>query len=255
MRSDIPRVVVDRPRVKGWDGRGKPGQRNRNHKPYRRIKLELVDYGEGETLDDVCSLKRGSMARFAKLLSDFLSPLRGWARQQVGRTYDNAMREVHRLLPGNGVQQAHVREHINDFIIPSHLVEIRNGRAFYAPNHYIAREISDINLYVDPRDGVIKWGKGPSTSNERRKALRAPPKDHLLRVLPNKDGIVIPVPDTSWGATNRSYVRERGVWYEQYTILERIPTLSFKPLFKLVERRFKASRESLRNDGFRRPRR
>lgn len=157
MREDIAKAICERPRV--HDMWGSRGQRTKDLKPIRKVKLELV---EG-ILDDITSPSRGPMAKYGKDFSDLLAPLRGWARKQVGRPYDKAMSEVHRLLRGNGVSQAHALGHLKDYILSPNEIQIVNGKPFqkgFLGNVPVYRD----ELYGDPRDGIIKWGK----SSKRR---------------------------------------------------------------------------------------
>ncbi len=153
MRKDIAKVICERPRYHDRSFRNR--FRKKNTKPVRKIKLEITD----DILDEVKSPSREPISKFAKDFADLLAPLKGWARKQVGKPYSKVISEALALLKGNGVSQQHVRGHIKDFIIPPNDIRIDGNGKPHLKGVLEHVPIYWDQLYADPIDGIIKWGK------------------------------------------------------------------------------------------------
>jgi hypothetical protein len=151
MRADMAKVIVERPRLKGWAW-NKP-------KGYQRI---LQRYGE-----DGPPRREGIKRRWqggSKALNEHLGPLRRYLDSQVGRPWDKVFSEICSHINRNSAVQDHVRDHVEGYVTV-HVLLIDGvpcngeGRWQYGkPLH----EMRWRPWYVCPRTGLlrrIKTGK------------------------------------------------------------------------------------------------
>src|SRR5438445_5372169 len=97
MRSDMHKVVVERPR---WNpGPGKNGRR-------ANLSDELLPKFEG--------IKRPHPRR--KGLTDLLGPLKRWLQAQVGRPWNDVYSEACAVIKPDSVIRAHVKAHLLQFV-------------------------------------------------------------------------------------------------------------------------------------------
>src|ERR1700704_765706 len=97
MRSDMHKVVVERPR---WNpGTGKHGRR-------ANLSDELLPKFEG--------IKRPHAHR--KGLTDLLGPLKRWLRSQVGRPWNDVYSEACAVIKPDSVIRAHIKTHLLEFV-------------------------------------------------------------------------------------------------------------------------------------------
>ena len=103
VRSDMAKVIVERPRKKGCSW----------HKPkgYRR---RLRRYG-----DDGPPAREGIQACWqgrTKYLNEHLGPLRRYLDKQVGRPWDKVFSEICAHIDRSSAVQDHVRDHVEDYV-------------------------------------------------------------------------------------------------------------------------------------------
>src|SRR2546423_2145458 len=97
MRSDMHKVVVERPR---WNpGPGKHGRR-------ANLSDELLPKFEG--------IKRPHAHR--KGLTDLLGPLKRWLRSQVGRPWNDVYSEACAVIKPDSVIRPHIKTHLLEFV-------------------------------------------------------------------------------------------------------------------------------------------
>jgi len=103
VRSDMAKVIVERPRKKAWAW-NKP-------KGYRR---RLCRYGEdgppGREGIKACWQGR------TKELNEHLGPLRRYLDKQVGRPWDKVFSEICAHINRNSAVQDHVRDHVAEYV-------------------------------------------------------------------------------------------------------------------------------------------
>ena len=91
-----------------------------------------------------------------KSFSENLSPLRGQVRKAVGRPWNKFYSELCEVFDKRSVINQHILEHLRDFICTK--VYDKNGVLFvsrgYGPDEALYG--SGIEIFVDPRDGIIK---------------------------------------------------------------------------------------------------
>lgn len=147
MRSDMAKVIVERPR-RGSRIRGKP-------KGYRR-KLGRLS-AEGTPVRE--GMKRRWQNQ-TKSLNEHLGPLRRYLDSQVGRPWNKVFSEICAHINRNSAVQDHVRDHVDDYVA-THVVSI-DGVLFYGHGWYHGRplhELAWVGWYVCPRTGILRRNK------------------------------------------------------------------------------------------------
>src|ERR1700736_4474108 len=98
MRSDMARVIVERPRIKAHGsnkGRAVDWDDMPSHEGMRRARALRGD---------------------RRQLNENLAPLRRYLERQVGRPWDKVYSEISRHLRVDNAVQQHVRDHLRDFV-------------------------------------------------------------------------------------------------------------------------------------------
>jgi hypothetical protein len=166
MRSDMAKVIVERPRKKGhaWN---KP-------KGYLRA---LRRYGE-----DGPPAREGIKACWAgqtKYLNEHLGPLRRYLDKQVGRPWDKVFSEICTHIDRNNAVQDHVRDHVEDYVTVNVVLidgvpcSGEGGRAHGRP---LARLYWGRRWYVCPRTGLLRRIEGQSRKSRGRVVVPAAPR-------------------------------------------------------------------------------
>jgi hypothetical protein len=164
MRADMAKVIVERPRVKGWAW-NKP-------KGYQR---RLRRYG-----DDGPPTREGIKACWqggSKYLNEHLGPLRRYLDSQVGRPWDKVFSEICANIDRNSAVQDHVRDHVEDYVT-THVILIdgvpcngEGGRIYGTPLH----EFRYRPWYVCPRTGLLRRVKVAGRKRKSRPKQESPP--------------------------------------------------------------------------------
>lgn len=157
MRRDMAKVIVERPRI--LEGSPRKGR------------------GLDEDLPSKIGMRRHQRLRGGfKMLNENLSPLRRFLHKQVGRRWDDVYSEIAENLRADNTVQQHVRDHIRDFvdIIPGP----EQWYTTILPDGTKERRLrpSWRDLYVDPRDGILKRNK----AREGRAAWRRHKEKKLI---------------------------------------------------------------------------
>jgi hypothetical protein len=153
MRSDMHKVIVERPRK--WAGK----LRNR----------EPLDENERTKI----SAKRDARERGgAKTLNENLRPLERFFESRVGKPWDKVWSEVCAGLKLTSAVQKHVRDHVHDLVaVRTWLLDgevwTRQRSSKDAP---VAG--STVRLYVDPRSGLLVRNKSALSYGARRREVR-----------------------------------------------------------------------------------
>lgn len=192
MRSDMDRVVTERPRARGGVRRPK-GER-------KELAKQLGDHdrtGRKQMLE-----RRWSNDHlWRKEFTDVLGPLKNYALSVVGRPWAKVYSEISRVLSIRAKAtfkvKAHARDHLWQYLVPPWKVIVQDGKSYRRlslinldPDKRPGVPIYDDEAYADPNDGIIKRG------TFKRKRYR--PKNTKITVV--KDG--------------RHFKVIKGVWYE-----------------------------------------
>ncbi len=157
MRSDIAKVIVERPRV-GGGGLDSTYRREVDWKTLRE---------EGREED---SPSREHIRRKwgwdRKEFSDFLSPLKGFLLKSVGRPWDDVWSEISENLTFNTTMQRHVLGHVFDYV-EIHTAEQPDGSI--TDSKGLPLRGYRLSLYVHPRTGILCELPRPTRSRYRWK--------------------------------------------------------------------------------------
>jgi hypothetical protein len=175
MRSDMARVIVERPRIPAF-----------NTRKGRRRPLEDLPSHEG--------MRRSrAMCGDRKELNENLTPLRRYLERQVGRPWDKVYSEIAAHLRVDSIVQQHVRDHLRDF------VSVKPRRLNHGWGSVGCGDLWWQRLYVDPVTGLLcRTDRLPEEKARRRRTQHRAPapvdrvsldEDHELRLI-------------------------RGIWYE-----------------------------------------
>jgi len=174
MRSDMHKVIVERPR---WGSSGR----------YPRVKLRARD---GE-LESQPSREAMGRAYGWKSLSENLQPLVRYLRSNLGRPWSVIHADIAANLSMRSAVQKHVLDHLRDYVYVK--VHERDGVLFGADRYgrqvQVAPRGTRVTFYVCPRTGLLR-----EVSHVRR---TAPAPDADVRKLD----------------AHRELRRIAGVWY------------------------------------------
>src|SRR5262249_44863964 len=116
MRSDMAKVIVERPRC-GGGGKAPKGWR----RMWQRFSIDEQPHRE--------SIGRKWQKGCPKYLNENLAPLKRFLRSSVGRLWDKVFSEICEHIRVDSAVQKHVRDHLNDFVA---LDVVVMGRDVYA---------------------------------------------------------------------------------------------------------------------------
>jgi hypothetical protein len=146
MRSDMHKVIVERPRMlrSKW----------KNRKTALRLSEDQRAQAIGDPEDYDGGPPRASAARHEKDLNENLAPLRRYLMRQVGRPWDKVYSEICRTIDTRSAIGLHVLQHVDGFIALDTFIE--NGRVCQR-KWRVVKEVS--GLYVHPVTGIIRLAK------------------------------------------------------------------------------------------------
>lgn len=147
MRSDMFKIIVERPRVGAGHAPHVKLKRSRN--PDRKF-IGLKRHAKCE-------------ARYTKMLNENLAPLVRFLRSRRGCRWDDVFSEICAQLDTGSTVKMHVRAHLED-IVATRISSGRQGEWMFEgdvlgqPRRWSrCRE-----FFVDPRDGILKdWSELP----------------------------------------------------------------------------------------------
>jgi hypothetical protein len=147
MRSDMARVIVERPRVGGV-----------------KLRREKIPRDDELALSNVGVRRHARIRGGWKGLNENLAPLRRYLERQVGRPWDEVWSEICANLKPTSTVQQHVRDHVPDFVAIK--TSLRDG-TIWVHDRFSPRLLKETHtrLYVDPATGVLR-------RNERNAAWR-----------------------------------------------------------------------------------
>ena len=141
MRSDMAKVVTERPRR---------GHTNPSKKWGRRLRKNEYDAEDhGPTRAPIA--RRHQYGWNAKEFSDLLGPLRRYLRKQVGRPWNKVWSEITRNLDSRSLSGQHIFDHIH-WEVAQHVRLAADGRLYH--NRWSAL-VPVSGLYVHPTTGLL----------------------------------------------------------------------------------------------------
>jgi hypothetical protein len=182
MRADMAKVIVERPRRKGWSSSKPKGCR-------RRLQRCGEDGPPG---------REGIKTRWqggTKCLNEHLGPLRRYLDSQVGRPWDRVFSEICAHIDRNSAVQDHVRDHVEDYVVRNVILidgvpcDGEGSRNHGKPLH----EQRWRPWYVCPRTGLLRRVQLPP-----RKRKPVPPKESPPEYLRVSDTLQCRFFDRAW---------------------------------------------------------
>ena len=155
MRSDMAKVIVERPRH---------GPRQKYAKGYKKAwqKLAQEDWPNREGI----YAHKGH----TKYFSEHLGPLRRFLEKQVGRPWDKVFAEICQHIRVDSAMQSHVRDHVFDFV-EIHVTEI-DGVVCHGSGWHIGRPLESggrwMQFYACPRTGILRKLRVRATKSTQR---------------------------------------------------------------------------------------
>jgi hypothetical protein len=145
MRSDMQKIIVERPR---W------GSAMPNRKSGRRLSPNHVRSAVEAGEDYDSGPERASSARRDKSLNENLAPLRRYLARQIGRPWDKVYSEIRATLDTRSALGLHVMQHIEDFIA---IKTMTIDGAVYCRRRCSLAPVE--GMYVHPGSGLIRYIK------------------------------------------------------------------------------------------------
>src|SRR5437868_493832 len=122
MRSDMAKIIVERPRRGSALPNKKTGLRFNAARIARAVET-------GDAFDS--GPKRASSAMHQKDLSDYLAPLKRYLMGQVGRPWNKIHSEIHQAIDTRSVMGRHVLQHLRGFV--SEDTFLKDGVVYESP--------------------------------------------------------------------------------------------------------------------------
>jgi hypothetical protein len=209
MRSDMAKVIVERPRV-GSRARGNARKQGKN--------LALDDLPRRQGMK---RLWRGG----SKSFNEHLGPLARYLDSQVGRPWNKVFSEICAHINRNSVVQDHVRDHVDDLVVRNVLRRdgvpcSAEGRGYGTP---LVASRYHHRFYVCPRTGLLRrvpWGQSQHARQQRQEQkLAASPRYNLSKSLQCRraaDGSCVlctlkPIPANPWLSPDRDVLLDRPI--------------------------------------------
>lgn len=162
MRSDIDKVICERPRHRGW-----------SRSNFRARRVAYKSFLEEDTPMRI-PMKDSRRGGGDKSLSDFLSPLYRFIRKSVGRKWNDVYSEISRNLDRSKQTHQHVLDHLRDWVVTRTV--LINGKVF-SRDRWGERPIEKGSgeYFVHPVTGVLTLNE----NNPDRRWKEAARKRHV----------------------------------------------------------------------------
>ncbi len=167
MRADMAKVIVERPRLKGWAW-NKP-------KGYQRQLRRCGEEGPPS--------REGIKARWqsrTKSFNEHLGPLRRYLDKQVGRPWDKVYSEICAHIDRGSVVQKHVHTHIEQYVARNVILIDGvpcNGDGSFQYGKPL-QQLGYPHWYVCPRTGLLRRVKLTSRKRKHQAQERRAPGLH-----------------------------------------------------------------------------
>jgi hypothetical protein len=161
MRSDMAKVIVERPR---FGSRLRDKDRKGRRRNLQRLGLD--------------GLKRERVGTTQKSFNEHLGPLRRYLDDQVGRPWDEVNAEIRQHIRPDSMVQKHVLTHVDQYVETNViLIDGRpchgTGRGYGLPLGAVGDWfIRSTPWYVCPKSGVLKRVDGRNSTKKARQARR-----------------------------------------------------------------------------------
>jgi hypothetical protein len=160
MREDLNKLLCERERPRSWDHYSN----YRNLDRFERQYVDAFEFDDDEVLDPFTGVGSGSRESMkyrygydSKQFNENLNPLWGVVRKNVGRKWDKVYSELCEVFDKRSVINQHILTHLFDFVELN--VVVTDGKLWVNQRYYSHPRLlrdSDVEYYVDPRDGILK---------------------------------------------------------------------------------------------------
>ena len=157
MRSDMQKIIVERPR----HGSARPNQ-NSGSRLYAAQVRAAIEAGE----DYDSGPARASSGRRDKSLNENLAPLRRYLTGQVGRPWNKVYSEIRQTLDLRSAIGLHVMQHLQDFVTINTVM--REGVVCGRRRWWRFEPVE--GMYVHPITGLLRIVKSGEKSDPNSKA-------------------------------------------------------------------------------------
>ncbi len=163
MRSDMHKVIVERPRLlrARWE----------NKKTALRLTKQQSAQAMDAAEDYDSGPRRASSRRHEKWLNENLAPLRRYLMRQVGRPWDKVYGEIRQTIDTRSAIGLHVLQHLEDYVATDAFLE----DGVVCEWRWRGGAMPVDGLYVHPKTGLLRFAK-------RRKTPRQQPPLETVRV-------------------------------------------------------------------------
>jgi hypothetical protein len=148
MRSDMSKVLVERPRLKGWKSTDV-------RKGYRKSIHKTLDSGESPPCREGMKQRSGG----SKCFNEHLGPLRRFLDRNVGRPWDKVYSEICQHVDRGNVVQKHVLTHLFQYVV-TNVILIDGEPHDGTPGYWYGRPLRTCDRrhqwYVCPRSGLLR---------------------------------------------------------------------------------------------------
>jgi hypothetical protein len=141
MRSDMAKVIVERPRY----GSFLPSRKKGYRKQLQRTAIE--DQLQREPMP-------GRWRGRERSLNEHLGPMRRFLRSNIGRPWNKVHQELCEHVSFANAVQSHILDHIDDYV--ERYVELVNGVPVATSGWRIGRRLQPGCLYVCPKTGILR---------------------------------------------------------------------------------------------------
>ncbi len=150
MRSDMGKVLVERPRIGRWRGDSRPG------KGYSKRLAKCLDAGDSPPV------REGIKRRYSdtKSFNEHLAPLRRFLQSNVGRPWDKVYSEICRHVDRGNVVQKHILTHLFEYVVTDAIlidgVPCRGASAYRSYGESLRTTRNQHLWYVCPKSGLLR---------------------------------------------------------------------------------------------------
>lgn len=159
MRSDMAKVIVERPRV----GSRLPSRKKGYRKYLQHTNIENLPRNEP---------MQGRWRGRGRWLNEHLWPMRRFLRSNVGRTWDKIYQDLCEHVALDNAVQNHVLSHIFDYV--QRFVQFENGHITALSRWGGRKRLRPGEMYVCPTSGILKVVRPPKSRPLSRRVQVSP---------------------------------------------------------------------------------
>lgn len=154
MRSDMHKVIVERPRLLRARWKNKKTALRLTNQQSAQAMDASEDYDGGP--------RRASSRRHEKWLNENLAPLRRYLMRQVGRPWDKVYGEIRKTIDTRSAIGLHVLQHLEDYVTTDAFLQ----DGVVCEWRWRCGAMSVSGLYVHPKTGLLRFAKRRKTPRQ-----------------------------------------------------------------------------------------